>query len=281
MYEENIFCCTIFVLIAGSVLAQWNDCPYGEVNCDGQCGRFVDTDNDGYCDHSQPAPEDRVDANIVTSINIKQGYNQGVVDSFRYDPIRGQELKIKTVKQVADVYKINAQNFADVLSDFYKVTIKSTDNFQLLHDNYGLEPSVVKDIALGLSLDNSALIEEAKEKSSKERKYIFFPVAIFLIILYTITHILSRKNIISVVNHRKFWNILLLITFLGVGLSGIFLVLRINFGLNIRWPFNLLYWHVEIGLAMTLISIFHTLWHWPYYKNMVKFNRKKNNNINN
>ena len=34
----------------------WNDCPYGKVNdtYPGDCGRYVDTDGDGICDHSQP-----------------------------------------------------------------------------------------------------------------------------------------------------------------------------------------------------------------------------------
>jgi len=273
--KKIFFITLLFILIANPVLAQWNDCPFGEVYCDGQCGRFIDTDNDGYCDHSQPAPEDRVGEDSI----VKQD-DENTQQDVDFDLISGQDLKTKTVAEIADIYEINAKDLAKALSDYYNVKIKQSDDFQLMHDNYGLEPSVVKDIATGLRLGNSELIEEAQEKSGKERKYIFFPVAILLIILYITTYILSRKNIISVVNQRKFWNVLLLLTFLGTGLSGIFLVLRINLGLNIRWPFNLLYWHVEIGLAMTLISIFHTLWHWPYYKSIIKFKSKKNN-INN
>jgi len=251
----------LFIFIAMPALAQWNDCPYGEIDCGGLCSQLIDTDNDGICDHSQLAPEDRTDVIAVAN----------TTESVDHDPVTGQELKTKTVRQVADVYEIDAQVFADTLGNFYNVTIKPTDNFQLLHDNYGLEPSVAKDIALGLSLGNEQIASEVQKNDTQGRRYVFFPVAIILIIAYLTTHILSRKKVISVVNHRKFWNILLTITFLGVGLSGIFLILRINLGLNIRWPFNMLYWHVETGLAMTLISIFHILWHLPYYKNILKF----------
>lgn len=41
--------------------AQWESCPFGEVDeaHPGTCGRYIDTDTDGICDRSQPAPEER------------------------------------------------------------------------------------------------------------------------------------------------------------------------------------------------------------------------------
>jgi len=55
------------VLLGGSILGPslaiaedgWDDCPRGEVDCEypGLCNRYIDTNNDGICDHSQPAPE--------------------------------------------------------------------------------------------------------------------------------------------------------------------------------------------------------------------------------
>ena len=100
--------------------------------------------------------------------------------------------------------------------------------------------------------------------------YHLAPISLFLILLYFITSSLSKKKIISVINHKKIWNFLLLITFLISGLLGIFLIIKINFGIAIPLPFNILFWHVEIGIAMFMISIFHTLWHWAYFKNMFK-----------
>ena len=105
--------------------------------------------------------------------------------------------------------------------------------------------------------------------NSKQNKMIYHlvPISLVLILLYFITHILSKKKIISIVNHRKIWNILLLITFLLSGISGILLIIKINFGITIPLP-NILFLHVETGIAMFVISIFHTLWHWSYFKNM-------------
>jgi hypothetical protein len=164
----------VLILIPTTVLA-WDDCPHGEVLCEGKCGLFVDTDNDGICDRSQPAPENR--NNIIET-------------------------------------------------------------------------------------------QKPKTANKSEKMYHLLPISLFLIILYLITHILSKKKIISIVNHRKIWNILLLITFLISGILGILLVIRINFGIVVSLPFKILFWHVEAGIAMFVISIFHALWHWAYFKNL-------------
>lgn len=48
--------------LVGEIYA-WDDCPKGMVNDEypGSCPRYIDTDENGICDHSEPAPEDRID----------------------------------------------------------------------------------------------------------------------------------------------------------------------------------------------------------------------------
>ena len=69
--------------------------------------------------------------------------------------------------------------------------------------------------------------------------------------------------------HRKLWNVLLLITFLFTGILGIILIFRISFNLALPYLSDMLFWHVEFGIAMAMISFFHVLWHWDYYKKMI------------
>ena len=47
--------------LVGEIYA-WDDCPKGMVNDEypGSCSRYIDTDENGICDHSEPAPEDRI-----------------------------------------------------------------------------------------------------------------------------------------------------------------------------------------------------------------------------
>jgi hypothetical protein len=105
-------------------------------------------------------------------------------------------------------------------------------------------------------------------------------ISAIILIVYIISLFLSKKGKISLTSHRKFWNLLLLISFLGVGISGIFLVLSLDFGINIYWPFNLLFWHVETGITMALISICHIIWHFGYFKSYIKREENKVNEEN-
>jgi hypothetical protein len=49
-----------FFMMSGTIWA-WDDCVKGMVDdpYPGECARYIDTDDDGICDHSQLAPEDR------------------------------------------------------------------------------------------------------------------------------------------------------------------------------------------------------------------------------
>ncbi|MCD4761530.1 DUF4405 domain-containing protein [bacterium] len=100
--------------------------------------------------------------------------------------------------------------------------------------------------------------------------YHLVPISLFLILLYFSTYILSRKKIISTVNHRKIWNVLLLISFLISGIFGIFLIVKINFNIANFLPFNILFWHVEIGIVMFVICVIHIIERWHYFKDLFK-----------
>ena len=54
-------CLTItlfFFILASPTLLAWDNCPFGIINDEypGDCGRYIDTNNDGICDQSQPNP---------------------------------------------------------------------------------------------------------------------------------------------------------------------------------------------------------------------------------
>jgi hypothetical protein len=174
------------ITAATTAEAQWDDCPFGIINdtYPGECGRYVDTDDDGICDRSQPAPEDRV------------------------APEEAAEQSESTRAK---------------------------------------EPVVVK-----------------------RRGYNLIPVTLLLTALYLVSLRMAQNKIISLVTQRRVWNILLLITFLVSGGLGVILVAQINYGTAVHLPFNILYWHVEAGIAMAAISVFHILWHMPYFKAILR-----------
>lgn len=256
--KKIIFALLILALIPATVLA-WDDCPYGETNdtYPGDCGMYIDTDNDDICDLSQPVPEDRNDE----SLSIENGEEI-------HDLITGQELKTKTVGEIANIYQIDSNTYAKELSNNYKTNIKPADSFQLLYDNYGVEPSVAKDIAVSVSIGEQISTSESKDKN--EKTYHLIPVLIVLSLIYFITLFLSKRKIISALTHKRIWNVFLLITFLVSGILGVLLVIRINFGSIISLPFNIMFWHVEAGIAMFVICVYHIIERWCFFKNMMK-----------
>jgi hypothetical protein len=98
--------------------------------------------------------------------------------------------------------------------------------------------------------------------------YYFVPIALFLFVIYLVTLYLSRKKKIKISQHRKFWNFILLITFLVSGIFGIILAIIISYGIRLSFYSDMLFWHVEFGIAMAIISIFHISWYLKYFKKM-------------
>ncbi len=95
--------------------------------------------------------------------------------------------------------------------------------------------------------------------------YPLFPVTVITILAYLFTWLFSTWKIFPRKTHRKFWNYLLLITFLVSGLLGMLSVVKVNYKLEIPGYDTLMQWHVAFGIGMVIISFFHLSWHLKYY----------------
>lgn len=203
----------LLVLLPATVLA-WDDCPHDKTcTYPGTCSRYVDTNQDGICDHGQEAPV--VDSTIETP-------NSTIIDSD------------------------SAQS--NPLTD---LTEPSEDQ-----SSSATEP------------DQSILSGNANAPGGYTEIYHLSQILIGLTLLYLVTYLLSIKGIIRVVTHRRLWNMALLLSFLVSAVLGIILIVQINFGIDFGLPFDTLFWHVETGIAMGGIGIFHVIWHWTYFKKM-------------
>ena len=112
----------------------------------------------------------------------------------------------------------------------------------------------------------SSTVTNAEQKKSLGINYYFIPIAGLLFIFYLTTLYLSRKKKIKKSLHRKIWNFILLVTFLIAGTFGIILAIIVSYGIRLNFYSDLLFWHVEMGISMAIISIFHIIWHLKYFK---------------
>jgi hypothetical protein len=127
------------------------------------------------------------------------------------------------------------------------------------------------DTRIQLSEENTNQQENVSSNTTDKTRlnYYFIPILTILSLFYAITYGLSKKRKITLAQHRKIWNMVLLITFLVSGIFGLTLAITISSSIRLSFYATLLFWHVEFGIAMAIISIFHIGWHWKYYKKMI------------
>ncbi|MPM08401.1 hypothetical protein SDC9_54713 [bioreactor metagenome] len=108
------------------------------------------------------------------------------------------------------------------------------------------------------------VVPETK-KTQSMRSYSLLFITLLCFGLYGLTSWLHEMKIFRKFVHRRIWNVLLLLTFLTTAVLGIILVFMINYSLDATYLRDYLYWHVQFGIAMTIISIIHIAWHWKYF----------------
>lgn len=105
--------------------------------------------------------------------------------------------------------------------------------------------------------------------------YLLIPIALVLLILYGISLLFRQLDVISKSFHRKLWNYSLLATFLVAAILGTLMAVQVNYKMKVPGTEIVLKWHVNFGIAMSAIGLFHLLWHWRYYFPWKSSGRKK------
>jgi len=95
--------------------------------------------------------------------------------------------------------------------------------------------------------------------------YPVLPIGVTVLVIYFFTLYLSSSGFTARLSHRRFWNWILLASFLVTGLFGLFLALRITYRWEVPFAESLKHWHVEAGIAMALAAVIHLSWHLGYY----------------
>ncbi len=291
-------------LIPG-IAQTWNSCPFGLENdpYPGECGRYVDSNNDGICDLSQPNPEKT--EGTLSGEKIEEGLPDKSTSTFDISEeeysveISGSRLKNMTIKEVAQLWGIEASQLLNklkiglLLEKDYTIENTIDDLRKEIH----FSPSIVKRVAEDLKRQNSLSVELSREervinytqsntnnpnsnsinqaitpdvqdKTVKQKiiaHYNFMEIALLTLLAYLLGKWLTARLKINSAKEKKFWNVLLLVSFIASAGTGFILVFIRDFGWFRQVNFNFLFWHVEYSIVMGFIGIFHALWHVKYY----------------
>ncbi len=96
------------------------------------------------------------------------------------------------------------------------------------------------------------------------------PVSILIVGAYFFTHYLFSKGILKPKKHKRLWNLLMLGSYLGSGITGLLLIYMINWGVLLAYRHGLAYWHAELALLMTIITLIHFHLYRKSFKKMFK-----------
>jgi cytochrome bd-type quinol oxidase subunit 1 len=100
--------------------------------------------------------------------------------------------------------------------------------------------------------------------------YYSLTISLVVVVAYIASLVLLRKRRITLAKQRLFWNIVLLVTFILSGGSGLLLAIMLDHQVVWSGYISFLRLHVEFGIVMAIIAIFHLLWHARYYLTLFK-----------
>ena len=217
-----------FVFAVTATMAQ-QDCP--QVDCPGICGRFVDANGDGFCDHGRLSAQEKNAASAEQTA-----------------PSAQTPQPKKPAKTVSDESTTATQEVTETA------------------ETPVVETTVAEPKAATEATDGN----EEPVEAPKPFRYPLFTILGITLALYLFTFVMVKTGKMAKPTHRKIWNVTLGITCLVSCLLGVVLAFLINYGIRPTCYVTLLHWHVYFGIAMTLIAIFHIFWHTEYFKAIFK-----------
>jgi hypothetical protein len=234
----------VFGFACSSGAPPWENCPKGLVNdpYPGACRRYVDTDSDGICDLSQPRSTDTTTTSLAVTTATSCEPPTG---DCPLGPCAGCGACMSISAAVSTVSTAPVTEAVALAAPTGSVTTSTA-----------LPPS-------GGSDDSSVATAPATGA------YNVSPIAVGFFLIYAVSFALYKAKRIKITTHRKIWNVLLLATFLITGIFGLILTIQLDYELPFT-TIDLLFWHVEAGVVMTLISLFHVGWHLRYYRNLLR-----------
>jgi spermidine synthase len=100
----------------------------------------------------------------------------------------------------------------------------------------------------------------------------YFLLSIFLITLfiYLLSYVAVKLDMLTKDIQRKLWNTFLLVTFLTTAILGLLLSVQVIYKLELPYVKQILIWHVNFGITMSIVALFHVCWHFKYYSFLIR-----------
>lgn len=196
---KKLYVVLLIVLLTPIAVYAWNDCPYGLLNdpYPGQCPRYLDTNQNNICDHSESPSSGSLNNSSITTQTNENSAND----------------------------KNNTNNsFSDI----------------------------------------------QQARSVPSQSYNLIPIATTTLILYLITYLLYLEDRMKRSIYYAIWKYVLMASFIATGVTGLFLTLSINYGIQSSWNLTIDFWHAEFAIIMAVSTLLHIHLYWKQVKRVFK-----------
>lgn len=231
----------VFLFLAGPLLPSafsQTECPFGLRDCPGACDRFTDKNGNGLCDYSEaPAPAQSTASHPKTS---KTNAGKAATTTRQKSEAASTAAEAGQPNATAPAAPANVENHLSPASP--------------------ASPSALP------AAPPAIPAPQPRARIS----YYFLEIMLSTLILYSSSSIAVRLQLMKTSVHRKIWNLVLLVSFVVCGFLSLLLTAQVDLVFWKEAAFTVKFWHVEAGIVMAVVSIFHTIWHLPYYKKIFK-----------
>lgn len=196
---KKLYVVLLIVLLTPIAVYAWNDCPYGLLNdpYPGQCPRYLDTNQNNICDHSEsPSSGSLNNSSITTQANESSANDENNTNN----------------------------SFSDI----------------------------------------------QQARSVPSQSYNLIPIATTTLILYLITYLLYLEDRMKRSIYYAIWKYVLMASFIATGVTGLFLTLSINYGIQSSWNLTIDFWHAEFAIIMAVSTLLHIHLYWKQFKRVFK-----------
>ncbi len=190
-------------------------------------------------------------APIIAATTMEGSCAAGCPYGLDYDPYPGQCSRYIDVDGSGSCdLALSAASTTPTSTDNDSSTSQDTSQNTQLDDDT-IDP--VDDNALDVSDTGADTLDRATEGSN----FHILPITIIVIGSYLFTYYLFKNGILKPKQHKRIWNILVTIGYIGTGLTGVLLTLMIKLGISTVYNPGITYWHAELALLMVLGTFIH------------------------
>jgi hypothetical protein len=190
-------------------------------------------------------------APIIAATTMEGSCAGGCPYGLDYDPYPGQCSRYIDVDGSGSCdLALSAASTTPTSTDNDSSTSQDTSQSTQLDDDT-IDP--VDDNAVGASDTGPDALDGANEGSN----FHILPITIIVIGSYLFTYYLFKNGILKPKQHKRIWNILVTIGYIGTGLTGVLLTLMIKLGISTVYNSGITYWHAELALLMVLGTFIH------------------------